>query len=156
MLSMDLVKHIKHGRAQKKVKQPFRRTLFDRVSAIVKRHALGEAFVKTLENFSEDRLREYLRINRIRPKDHLEPPLFSLATQAEYRATIAILDMVNNPYLHFVSSPDEILLCRPLFHLNPFLEPEKLAHHHFATLLLRELDGDDGGDVKAEFPVRTV
>jgi len=144
MSQADLLHDIKRRRAQKRAKQPFRRALFDRINAIVKCHALGEAFVRTLENFSDDQLREYLTINRMRPKDPLESPLFSLSTEEEYRVTIAILNMANNPYLHFVSSPDEILLCRPLFHRNPFLEPEKLTHCHFATLLL-ELGGTTEG-----------
>lgn len=140
----NLLEDIKRGRAQKRTKQPFRRALFDRVNAIVKRHALGEAFVRTLENFSDDQLSEYLTSNRIKPKDHLEFPLFSLSTEEEYRVTIAILNAANNPYLHFASSPDEILLCRPLFDLNPFLEPDKLTRYHFATLLL-ELGGATEG-----------
>jgi hypothetical protein len=138
MSQTDLLQDIKRGRAQKRAKQPFRRALFDRINAIVKRHALGEAFVRTLENFSDDQLRQYLTINRIRPKDPLESPLFSLSTEAEYRATIAILNMVNNPYLHFVTSPEEILLCRALFRRDPALAPERLTRYHFATLL-REL-----------------
>ncbi|MFQ5993030.1 MAG: hypothetical protein ACE5NA_11390 [Nitrospiraceae bacterium] len=139
MTHMDLLQDIKRRRAQKRTKQPFRRALFDRVNAIVKRHALGEAFVRTLENFSDDQVSEYLTSKRMKPKDHLEPPLFSLSTKEEYRVTIAILHTAHNPYLHFASSPDEILLCRALFHRNASLEPEELTRDHFATLLFREL-----------------
>jgi hypothetical protein len=142
---MDLVKDIRRGRAQQRATIPFRRTLFDRINDIVKRYALGEPFLANLASFSDDTLGEYLVVYRMRPKDHWELPLFSLSSEAEYRVTIAILNMANNPYLHFVSSPDEILLCRPLFHRNPFLESEKLAHHHFATLLLQELGGATEG-----------
>jgi hypothetical protein len=136
---MDLVKDIRRGRAQQRAKIPFRRTLFDRINAIVKRHALGEAFLANLANFSDDYLREYLAVYRLRAKDHWDPPLFSLSTEEEYRVTIAILHTAHNPYLHFASSPDEILLCRALFHRNASLEPEELTRDHFATLLFREL-----------------
>lgn len=136
---MELRKQIKAERDQKRAHPPFQRRLFDRINAIVKCHALGEAFVRTLENFSDDQVSEYLTRRRMKPKDHLEPPLFSLSTEEEYRVTIAILHTAHNPYLHFASSPDEILLCRALFHRNASLEPEELTRDHFAMLLLREL-----------------
>lgn len=141
---MELRKLIKAERDQQRVHLRFQGRLFDRINAIVKRHALGEAFVKTLENFSGDQLREYLGSNRIKPKDHLEPPLYSLSTEEEYRVTIAILNVASNPYLHFASSPEEILLSRPLFDLNPSLEPDKLTRCDFA-MLLRERGGAPEG-----------
>jgi hypothetical protein len=137
---MDLVKDIRRGRAQQRAKIPFRRTLFDHINAIVKRHALGEEFLANLANFSDNHLREYLAVYRLRAKDHWDPPLFSLSTEEEYRVTIAILNVASNPYLHFASSPEEILLSRPLFDLNPSLEPDKLTRCDFATLL-REIGG---------------
>jgi hypothetical protein len=72
-------------------------------------------------------------------KEPFEPPLFSLATETEYRITMAIVSKVGNPYLTFANSPDEILLCGPLFRLNPRLDPEQLSTRHFETLLLAEL-----------------
>lgn len=137
---MELRKQIKAERDKQRAHLPFRRRLFDRVNAIVKRHALGEAFLANLANFSNDHLREYLAVYRLRAKDHRDPPLFSLSTEEEYRVTIAILNAANNPYLHFASSPEEILLSRPLFDLNPSLEPDKLTRCDFATLL-REIGG---------------
>lgn len=134
---MDLVKHIKRERAQKRIKQPFRRTLFDRISGLVKEYSLGESFLSSLDNFSLPR--ENLKFDHVRAKEPFEPPLFSLSTEEEYRVTMAIINKVNNPYLHFVNSPDEILLSGPLFHGNPSLEPDKLARYHFETLLLDEL-----------------
>lgn len=141
---MELRKQIKAERDQQRAHPPFQRRLFDRINAIVKRHALGEAFVKTLENFSGDQLSEYLGRNRMKQKDHLKCPLYSLSTEEEYRVTIAILNVASNPYLHFASSPEEIHLSRPLFDLNPSLEPDKLTRYHFATLLL-ELGGATEG-----------
>jgi hypothetical protein len=129
---MDLVKHIKSERVQKKIKQPFRRALFHRISGLVKEYALGES----------------LQLDRVRVKEHFEPPLFSLSFEEQYRVTMAIMNTVNNAYLHFVNSPDEILLCRPLFSCNPSLGPDKLARYHFETLLLQELGKQDGGDAE--------
>ena len=137
---MDLVKDIRRGRAQQRAKIPLSRTLFDRINDIVKRHALGEPFLANLASFSDDTLGEYLAVYWMRPKDQWESPLFSLSSEAEYRVTTAIIDIINNPYLHFVTSPEEILLCRSLFRRDPALAPEKLSHYHFATLLM-ELGG---------------
>lgn len=145
---MDLVKHIKRERAQKKIKQPFRRALFHRVSGLVKEYALGESFVKRLQNFTDHLLSEELQLDRVRVKEHFDPPLFSLSPEEQYRVTMAIMNTVNNPYLHFVNSPDEILLCRPLFSCNPSLGPDKLARYHFETLLLQEPGKQDGGDAE--------
>ena len=172
----NLLKHIKRERAQKKIKQPFRGTLFNRINSLVKKYSLGEEFLRRLDNLGDCfvalaprndgggglSLRaegeaisnfpgqlpgEELRFDHGRPKEHFEPPLFSLSTEEEYRITMEIIRKVNNPYLHFVNSPDEILLCGPLFHLNPSLGPDKLAEYHFETLLLYELAKEDVRDL---------
>lgn len=142
---MDLVKHIRSERAQKRIKQPFSRTLFDRISGLVKEYALGESFLRSLDHFTDHTFRENLKFNRVRAKEPFEPPLFSLLTEEEYHVTMAIINKVNNPYLHFVNSPDEILLSEPLFRCNPSLEPDKLARYHFETLLLDELAESESG-----------
>ena len=139
MLSMDLLKHIKSERAQKKIKQPLQRTPFDRINDLVKQYALGESFLKRLDHFPDHFLRESSEFDHPRAKEPFDPPLFSLSTEEEYRVTMAIMEKVNNPYLHFVNSPDEIVLCGPLFSRNPSLGPDKLARYHFETLLLYEL-----------------
>jgi len=148
MLSVDLLRHLKSERAQKKTKEPFRRALFDRINSLVMKYALGEAFLKRLGNFTDDLLRESVEFDRLKAKAHFEPPLFSLSTQEEYRVTMAIMNQVDNRYLHFVNSPDEILMCGPLFSRNPFLEPDQLARYHFETLLLYELAKEAPGELE--------
>lgn len=143
MLSGDLVRHIKRERAQRKIRPPLRPTLFARISGLVRKYALGESFLRRLDDFSDPPLRKDLTFDRERAKEHFEPPLFSLSTEGEYRVTVAIINKVNNPYLHFVNSPDEILLCGPLFRRNPSLGPGELLHNHFETLLMRELVEED-------------
>jgi hypothetical protein len=64
--------------------------------------------------------------------------LFSLAEQKEYVLTLAIIDKINNPYVEFAQSPEEIALSKLLFELNPSLGEEKLERYHFETLLLYE------------------
>jgi hypothetical protein len=135
---MDILEQIKTDRAQKKKKQPLRPTLFDRISGLVKEYRLGESFLEKLEG-SEDFLPEKeAEFVQIRKKQPFRIPLFSLAEKKEYILTLAIIDKINNPYLQFAQSPEEIALSKLLFELNPALGPEKLERYHFETLLLYE------------------
>ena len=136
---MDLLQHLRSERAEKRKKQPFAPTLFDRINGLVKTYALGEAFLGSLDAFEERLREEDLTLDRVRPKRPYDPPLFSLSTEEEYRVTIAVINKAGNPYLNFVNSPDEILLCGPLFRHNPSLAPERLARFHFEALLLAEV-----------------
>ena len=68
----------------------------------------------------------------------MESALFALATKDEYALTMSIIGKVDNAYLKFANSPGEILLCGPLYRLNPSLPNQKLMRYHFETLLLHE------------------
>lgn len=137
---MDLLQHLRSERAEKRKKQRFEATLFDRINGLVKAYALGQAFLRDLEAPAHP-LGDELRFDRIKPKTPYEPPLFSLSTEEEYRVTMAIITRVANPYLDFVNSPDEILLCGALFRQNPVLPPERLARFHFEVLLAEAAKG---------------
>lgn len=135
---MSILEQIKSDRAQKKKKQPFKSTLFDRISGLVKEYRLEESFLAKCES-PEDFLSEReVELARVRKKQPFRIPLFSLAEQKEYDLTLAIIDKMNNPYLEFAQSPEEIALSRLLFDLNPALGKEKLERCHFETLLLYE------------------
>jgi hypothetical protein len=132
---MELRKQIKAERDQQRAHLPFQGRLFDRINALVKAYGLDETFVAKLDDAGEPLLGS-LTFGQLRTKASFQPPLFSLSTEPQYRVTMAILERVGNSYLHFVQSPDEILLCGPLFRRNPFLGPEQLTRYHFETLLL--------------------
>lgn len=136
---MDLLQHLRSERAERRRKQSLAPTLFDRINGLVKAYALGDTFLRNLEASAGPRWEEDLRFDRLKPKPPYEPPLFSLSTQEEYRVTMAIITRVANTYLNFVSSPDEVLLCGPLFRQNPVLPAERLARFHFEGLLLAEV-----------------
>jgi hypothetical protein len=135
---MDLLEQIKSDRAQKKKKERLRPTLFHRISGVVKRYGLGESFIRELENPEDFILEENMEFAGVRKKQLFEIPLFSLAEEKEYRLTMAIIKKVNNRYLDFVYSPEEIAISKPLFDLNPSLGTEQLERYHFETLLLCE------------------
>jgi hypothetical protein len=135
---MDLLQQIKSDRAQKKKKQPFSPTLFDRISGLVKEYGLGESFLAKLESPADFFLEKEAEFARVREKEPFRLSLFSLAEKKEYVLTQAIIEKLNNPYLEFAQSPEEIALSQLLFELNPFLGAEKLQRYHFETLLQYE------------------
>jgi len=135
---MDLLENIKRKRAKQRKRQPIRRDVFKQISGLVRWYGLQESFLSNLDNVEDVLTRENLKLARVRLKTVMDSPLFSLATQDEYSLTMAIISKVDNPYLKFVQSPEEILLCDPLYRLNPSLGPEKLMRYHFETLLLHE------------------
>jgi hypothetical protein len=135
---MDLLEKIKSERAQSKRKRPFKRTLFDKVTGIVRTYSLEVSFLSILE-VPEDYLSEAnVESAQLRKKRPIEFPLFSLSAEEEYRLTTAIMNKVNNPYLEFAQSPDEIAISKTLFDLNPSLGADTLERYHFETLLLCE------------------
>jgi hypothetical protein len=135
---MDLLQKIKSERAQSKKKRPFKRRLFDKVNGLVRTYSLEESFLSRLEvpedYFSEAKV-EFAQLRKKRP---IEFPLFSLSAEKEYRLTTAIMNKVDNPYLEFAQSPDEIVISKTLFDLNPSLGTDTLERYHFETLLLCE------------------
>ena len=135
---MNLLHHIKHKRAKQKRKQPIKRDVFNQICCLVKQYDLKESFLGVLDNVEDDLSGENLRFNRVKLKAPMESSLFSLATKDEYSLTMSIIDKINNSYLKFAHSPEEILLCGPLYRLNPALTNQKLMRYHFETLYLHE------------------
>jgi hypothetical protein len=135
---MDLLEKIKNERARSKQKRPFRRSLFDKVNGLVRAYNLEESFLSILE-VPEDYVSETkVEFAQLRKKKPIEFSLYSLSAEAEYRLTTAIMSKVNTPYLEFAQSPDEIVISKPLFDLNPSLGADTLERYHFETLLLCE------------------
>jgi len=136
---MELLRHIRSQRGSRRQKQAFHPSLFDRINGLVKTHALDEAFLRRLEASESSSPEDDAILGGRTRKEPLELPPFSLSTEEQYRLTMAIIARVDNPYLTFVTAPDEILLCGRLFRLNPSLSPDILARHHFEALLLAEI-----------------
>jgi hypothetical protein len=135
---MNLLEHIKHKRTRKRKKQLFEREVFTKISTLVRWYGLDENFLKKLDNAEDYPPSEKMDFVRVRTKKPFEFPLFSLCSWDEYDLTQALLRKVNNPYLSFAHSPEEILLSGILYHMNAELRPEELRRYHFETLLLYE------------------
>ena len=135
---MNLLEHIRHKRTRKRKKQLFEREVFTKISTLVRWYELDENFLKKLDNAEDYPPGEKMDFVRVRTKKPFEFPLFSLSSWDEYDLTRALLRKVNNPYLSFAHSPEEILLSGILYHMNAELRPEELRRYHFETLLLYE------------------
>lgn len=135
---MNLLTHIKREREQQRKKQTIRQDIFNHVNGLVRQCGLQENFLDLLDKVEDYLSAKNIRLTRIRVKDPVERPLFSLATKDEYFITMSIIKKVDNPYLKFAHSPQEILLCKPLYLLNPSMDSEKLIRYHFETLYLHE------------------
>lgn len=135
---MDLLKDIKQKRAKQKQKKPFGRNAFHQICCIVKQYGLNNDFLSIIDNVDAYVSRECLNFPRIRIKAQVENHLFPLATKDEYVLAMSIISKIDNPYLKFVHSPEEIILCKPLYRLNPLIDSQKLIRYHFETLYLHE------------------
>ncbi len=135
---MNLLTHFKRQRKQQRKKQLIKRDVFNQISDLVRWYGLKENFLDILDKVEDYLSKEDLQYTRVRLKAPMESPLFSLATKDEYALIMSIIDKVNNSYLKFAHSPEEILVCGPLYRLNPTLGPEKLMRYHFETLFLHE------------------
>ena len=135
---MTILQHIRNGRAEKRQKKPLKRSVFNQISSLVREYGLTESFLSVLDNVEDDLSGENLKFNRVKLKKPMESSLFALATKDEYSLTMSIIGKVDNAYLKFANSPEEILLCGPLYRLNPTLGAEKLMRYHFETLYLHE------------------
>jgi hypothetical protein len=135
---MDLLKDIKKKRAKQKRKQPISRDVFNQICSLVREHGIKESFLSVFDSVEDDLSGENLKFNRVKLKAPMESSLFSLATKDEYSLTMSIIGKVDNAYLKFANSPEEILLCGPLYRLNPALTNQKLMRYHFETLYLHE------------------
>ncbi|MDH4203948.1 MAG: hypothetical protein OEV45_00295 [Desulfobacteraceae bacterium] len=135
---MDLLKDIKHKRAKQRQKKPIKRDAFNQISGLVRQYGLEKSFLDALDEVGDYLATKNLKFARIRLKVPVESPLFSLVTKEEYFLTMSIIKKVDCPYLRFAHSPEEVLLCKPLYRLNPSLAPEKLMRYHFETLYLHE------------------
>lgn len=135
---MTFLQHIRNERARQRKKKPLKREVFNQICSLVREYDLQESFLSVLDKFEDNLSGENFTFNRVRLKTPLESSLFSLATKDEYALTMSIIGKVDNAYLKFANSPEEILLCGPLYRLNPALTNQKLMRYHFETLLLHE------------------
>jgi len=132
---MNLKDSLRQDRARGKVKEPFPPSLFSHIGGLVRRHRLGEEFCRLLGSMTSAGAETLARRCLSGAKPQYEAPLFFLATRDEYEVIHRIIAALDNPYLSWAHSPEEMLLSTPLWQRRPGLDPEILTSRHFAALL---------------------
>jgi hypothetical protein len=135
-MGRDLLRNIKSDRARQRIKQARGRDVFSTVSCIVKEYGLGEDFLKLLKKAEHSLFDQRMKATEVKAKKALELPPFSLASEDAYRLVMAVTDKLENPYLQFAHSPEEMLVSARLYKADPSLKSEDLLRHDFETLLL--------------------
>jgi len=136
---MDLRKEIKQRRKKQQEKRLILRDAYSQVSCIVQLYGLDQDFMDLLDHPDSSFVTQDRETVGARLKAPMDCPPFNLGTEEEYALTTSIIRTVGNPYLRYATSPDEILLARPLYRLNAAIPAERLMRFHFGTLLHYEL-----------------
>jgi hypothetical protein len=131
---VDLKDSLRQDRARGKVKDPFSPSLFSHIGGLVRRHRLGDDFCRLIGPMTAAGAETLARRCLSEAKPRYEAPLFFLATREEYQVIQKILAGLDNPYLYFARSPEEILLSATLWQRRPGLDPEVLTSRYFAVL----------------------
>jgi hypothetical protein len=131
---MDLKESWRRERLRERAKEPFPPSRFSHVGGLVRHYQLGREFCRLLEGMTEAGAEELARNGQSEAKVTYEPPLFFLATPEEYLVIQEILSGLDNPYLRWAHSPEEMLLSQPLWRQRSDLDQEELATRHFAAL----------------------
>jgi len=135
---MDLKDFWLQKRLRGKEKEPFSPSRFSHVGGLVRRYHLGEAFCRLLKDSTEAGAEKLAWDSQSKAKVPYEPPLFFLATTEEYPVIQEILAALDNPYLRYAHSPEEMLLSQPLWRRRPDLDQKELAARHLAALFLHD------------------
>jgi hypothetical protein len=138
---MDLKDSFRQDRLRGKEREPLAPSLFSHVGGLVRHYRLEEAFCRRIGEMTAASAETLARTLQSAPKAPYQPPLFFLADLEEYQVIQEIISGLENPYLAWASSPEEILLSQTLWNRRPDLAPEALAIHHFATLLYESFEG---------------
>ena len=140
---MDLLQNIKSDRVRQRKKQPYKRELFNTISCIVKGYGLSQDFLELLGKTEDYPSRKGMEFAEVKAKKKYEFPPFCLVSKEQYRLAMTIAAQLNNPYLQFARSPEEILLSAPLYEANPSLGLDDLLRYDFETLLLCQRAKDE-------------
>jgi hypothetical protein len=148
---MDLARSIKSNRARQKSKRSHKRKVFTTVSLVVKEYKLGNDFLQSLDGVDRCLSQRRAEPRHVKGKRLLEVPPYSLVTQDEYGIVMAIISKLDNPYLRFAHSPEEMLLSVSLYEADPSLPSEDLLGEDFETLLLgRQAKDEQSGDLEKQ------
>ncbi len=110
--------------------------VFNTVCSIVKNYGLKEDFLTMIDNLDHDPGRHPLGELEIRAKQSIEIPPYCMVSVEEYGLVLEIINRLDNPYLSFARSSEEMVFSVRLYKSDPSLDARRLVRHDFRTLLL--------------------
>lgn len=133
--NMGLRESIRKQRERERTPQVFAPDAFTRVAAILKAFGLdGETFLKRLDEEPVSWTVARALAQGWAKKAPVPLPPFALVDPESFPALEAVVSRVQSPYLPWAESPEDLLLCRPLYALRPTIAPPRLARYSFAFL----------------------
>ncbi len=132
---MGLKDSIQKRRERSKTPEVFEPDAFTRVAAILEAFGLnGESFLRLLDEEPVSRTVARALAREGPRKASVPLPLFALVDPSEFAPLETILSRVQCPYLPWAASPEEVLLSRPLYALDPSIPPQRLKRYSYAFL----------------------
>ena len=135
-IDMDLRKNIIDDRSRRKTKQNSEEKVFNAVCSIVKAYGLGNDFLKMLDGFEDSSGRQGAGALEVKAKRPLEIPPYCMVPGEAYGLVLDIMGRLDNPYLPFARSPEEMVLSAHLYQCDRSIDARQLLRHDFGTLLL--------------------
>ncbi len=133
--NMGLRDSIRRQRERERTPEVFAPDDFTRVAAILKAFGLdGETFLKRLDEEPVSRTVARALGQGWTRKTPMRFPPFALVAPESFAVLEAVVSRVQSPYLPWAESPEDLLLCRPLYALHPTIAPPRLARYTFAFL----------------------
>jgi hypothetical protein len=133
---MDLHKNIKDDRSRRRTKRNREEKVFNAVCSIVEAYGLGNDFLKMLDGFEDGSGRQGAGALVVKAKRPLEIPPYCMVPGEAYGLVLDIMGRLDNPYLPFARSPEEMVLSARLYECDRSIDARQLLRHDFGTLLL--------------------
>lgn len=126
---------VRKHREKGKTPQVFQPDAFTRVAAVLMAYGVdGEEFLRWLGEARDwERAARAFARGSVR-KTPVPAPLFALVAQQSYAVFQAIASRVQGPYLTWAETPEDLLLCRALYAVNPKIDPRLLSRYSYAFL----------------------
>jgi hypothetical protein len=126
---------IRKQREKGKTPEVFQPDAFTRVAAVLMAFRVdGKEFLKRLDEEPASETAACALARGALRKTPVAVPLFALVAPELYAVVETITARVDGPYLGWAESPEDLLLCRPLYAVHPGIPPRLLSRYAYAFL----------------------
>lgn len=126
---------IRKHREQGKTPLVFQPDAFTRVASVLTAFGVdGKDFLRRLDEEPETETAARALAQGALRKAPVPVPLFALVPPESYAIVETIATRIEGPYRAWAETPEDLLLCRPLYALNPNIAPRLLSRYSYAFL----------------------